>query len=165
MRWKKPSTNGSSACRWIVTELFNVEGDQSCDVIVMSALRRTSDSGVSIYKQINVRGQEVPTCTCTILPLITNWIHVSNLKKKRKWNVINSFELALQYYSQNRKSVLLLYGLPSEFYDNNNIRYIICMIVLRRKCHGFDESAHSTKTYMTILVIHCIFTYIGKIEI
>lgn len=39
------------------------------------------------------------------------------------------------------------------------------MIVLRQKCHGFDESAHSTKTYMTILVIHCIFTYIGKIEI
>lgn len=87
------------------------------------------------------------------------------IKKKRKWNVINSFELALQYYSQNRKSVFLQYGLPSEFYDNNNIRYIICMIVLRRKCHGFDESAHSTKTYMTILVIHCIFTYIGKIEI
>lgn len=82
------------------------------------------------------------------------------LKKNRKWNVINSFELALQYYSQNRKSAFLQYGLPSELYDNNNIRYIICMIVLRRKCHGFDESAHSTKTYMTILVIHCIFTYI-----
>lgn len=47
------------------------------------------------------------------------------IKKNRKWNVINSFELALQYYSQNRNSVLLLYGLPSEFYDNNNIRYTL----------------------------------------